>query len=66
MKYKYPLYLTGLRFQVDHISPKKIQLFEEFNTDPLIVNARLSVILFRHRKIEMIPDGNEIIGVRVL
>ena len=36
---KYPIQLIDLRFQVDHISPKKIQLFPEFNTDPTNVNT---------------------------
>ena len=29
MKNKYPIQVTDLRFQADHITPKKIQLFEE-------------------------------------
>ena len=28
MKNKYPIQVIDLRFQVDHVSPKKIQLFE--------------------------------------
>ena len=63
MKNKYPIQVIDLRFQVDHISPKKIQLFEEFNTDPANVNARLFVMLIRHRQIEMISDGNKILEV---
>ena len=34
MKYLYPIEITDLRHQVDHITPKKIQLFEEFSEDP--------------------------------
>ena len=40
MKNKYPIQVIDLRFQVHHITPKKIQLFEEFITDPVNVNAR--------------------------
>ena len=43
----YPLQVIGLRFQVDHITPKKLLLFEEFSEDP--DNERLFVILIRHR-----------------
>ena len=63
MKYLYPIQMTDLRFQVDHITPKKIQLFEEFSEDP--ANERLFIILIRHRQIEMISDGNKIIEVKV-
>ena len=64
MKNKYPIQLIDLRHQVDHITPKTIQLFEKFNTDPANVNARLFVLLFRHRQIEMISDGNEILEIK--
>ena len=63
MKYLYPIQITDLRFQVDHITPKKIQLFEEFSQDP--ANERLFIILVRHRQIE-ISDGKKIIEVKVI
>ena len=65
MKNEDPIQLIDLRFQVDHITPKKIQLFDEFNTDPFNVIARLFVILVRHRQFEMISDGNKGIEVKV-
>ena len=64
MKYLYPIQITDLRFQVDHITPKKKQLFQEFSEDP--ANERLFIILVRHRQIEMISDGNKIIEVKVI
>ena len=64
MKTKYPIQVIDLGHQVDHISPKKIQLFEEYRNDP--ANARLFVILIRHRQIEMLSDGNKIIEVTVI
>ena len=64
MKYLYPNQITDLRFQVDHITPKKIQLFEEFSEDP--ANERLFLILIRHRQNEMISDGNKIIEVKII
>ena len=32
MKNKYPIQVLGLRFQVDHNIPKKIQLIEEYGS----------------------------------
>ena len=64
MKEKYPIQIIDLRFQVDHITPKKVQLLEEYRADP--ANARLFVILFRQREIEMISDGIKLIEVKVI
>ena len=64
MKYRYPIQIIDLRHQIDHITPKKIQLFEEFSEDP--ANERLFIILVRHRQIEMISDGNKINEVEVI
>ena len=66
MKDKYPIQVVDLRHQIDHISPKKIQLFEEYKNDPVYNNKRLYVILIRHKQIEMISDGNKFIEVRVI
>ena len=66
MKNNYPIQVIDLRFQIDHISPKETQLLEEFNTDLLFVNARLFVILFRHKQIEIISDGNKLIEVKII
>ena len=66
MKNKYPIQVIDLRFQVDHITPEKTQLYEEFNTDPANVDARLFVILIRHKHFEMISDGSETIEVEVI
>ena len=64
MKNFYLIQVIDLRFQVDHITPKKIQLFEEFSEDP--DNERLFNILIRHRPIEIISDGKKIIEVKVI
>ena len=66
MKNKYPIQVIDLRHQIDHISPKKIQLFEEYKNDPVYNNKRLYVILIRHKQIEMISDGNKFIEVKVI
>ena len=64
MKDKHPIQVIDLRFQADHITPKKIQLFEEYRADPN--NARLYIILIRRREIEFISDGNKLIEVKVI
>ena len=52
MKYLYPIQITDLGFQLDHLTPMKIQLFKEFSEDP--ADERLFVILVRHRQVEKI------------
>ena len=49
---KYPIQVIDLRFQPDHITPRKIQLFEEHRGEPADNpnNARLYVILIRRRE----------------
>ena len=64
MKTKYLIQVIDLRFQPDHITPKKIQLFEEYKENPN--SARLYVILIRRREIELISDGNKLIEVKVI
>ena len=53
-----------LRFQVGHISPKKIGLVEEFDDNPTYTN--LYIILIKHREIKLISDGNNIISAEVV
>ena len=64
MKNKYPIQVIDLRYQADHITPQKIQQFEEYRADP--ANARLYVIIIRRREIEFISDGNKLIEVKVI
>ena len=66
MKNKYPIQVINLRHQIDHISPKKIQLFEKNKNDPVFANERLYVILTRLKQIETISDGNKFIEVKVI
>ena len=64
MKTVYPIQVIDFKYQVDHITLKKIQLFEEYSEDP--DNEKLSVILIRHRQTEMISDGINVIEVKVI
>ena len=64
MKDFFPIQIIDLSFQVDHISPKKIRLFEEYDPNP--TNTVLYVILIKHREIKMVPDGNKFFGVEVV
>ena len=64
MKTKYPIEIIDLRHQSDYITPKKIQLFHEYGTDP--DNARLFLILIRRREIELISNGNKLIEIKII
>ena len=64
MKTKYSNGITDLRHQPDPITPKRIQLFQKYGTDP--DNARLFVILVRQREIELVSDGSKLIDVKVI
>ena len=64
MKTKNPIRIIDLGYILDHKTSKKIQLFQEYVTDP--DNAWLFLILIRRREIELISDGNNIIGGKVI
>ena len=59
MKKFYRNQVIDLRFQVDHISPEKIPLFEENQ-------ARLFVIILEHRRNKKILDGHKNTHVEVI
>ena len=50
MKNFFPIKVIDLRYQVDHVSPQKIQLFEENRA--AVKNARLIVVLLKHKQIK--------------
>ena len=64
MKTKKFIEIFGLRQQPDHLTPKRIQLFQEYRTDP--DNTRLFLILVRRGEIELLSDGNKLIEVKVI
>ena len=64
MRTKQSIGIIGSRHQPDHITPKRIQQFQEYGTDS--DNARLFLISVRRREIELISDGNELFEVKVL
>ena len=63
MKTKYPIEIIDLTHQPDDITPKKIQLFQEYSADP--ENAKFYLIIIRRREIELISYGNKLIEVKV-
>ena len=63
MKTKYPIEITDLRHQPVHITPKIIQLYQEYGTD--LDNARLFLILIRRIEIKLISDGNKLFEVKI-
>ena len=64
MKTYYPIKIIYLRFQIHHISLKKIRQFEDFDENP--VNTDLYIILIKHREIKIISDGSKIISVALI
>ena len=64
MKNFYPIQVNDIKYHIYHTVFKTIQLFEEYSEDP--DNESLSVILIRHRQIEMVSDGNKSIEVKVI
>ena len=64
MKNKYPVQVIDSRFQVDHINPKKNQLFQEYRC--ATSNARLFMIIIGHREIELISNGIKITEVTII
>ena len=66
MKNKYPIQVIDLRHQVYLMTPTKVRLFEEINTDPDNVHGRMFLIVIRYRQIEMISDSNKILEIKVI
>ena len=64
MKRWYPFEIIDLWFRVDHISPKQIRLFEEYD-DNQVYNI-LYIFLLKHREIKMISDGKKNISSEVV
>ena len=51
MKTKYPIGILDSRHQLDHITPKKTQLFQKYGTNP--DNASLFSKLIRRKEIDI-------------
>ena len=64
IKTKYPFKKIDLGHQLDHIKPKKTQLFQEYGAN--LDNANFFLLVIRQREIELISDGNKLIEVKVL
>ena len=64
MKTKYPIEIKDLRHQVDHITPKKLQLFLEYGIDP--EKARFFLKSIRRREKKLISDGNKLIEIKII
>ena len=63
MKTKHPIEIIVLRHQPDHITPKKIQLFQEYSADP--ENATFYLIIVRRREIDFTGDGIKLIEIKL-
>ena len=62
LKNFYLFQVFDLKHQFDHVSPKKIQLIEKYRNDTN--NARIFVILIRHRENMMVSDGIKITEIK--
>ena len=54
----YPIQIIDLRFQIDHFALKAIKSIEKYIADP--GNARLFVILIKHRQFKLISEEKNI------
>ena len=66
MKSKCPIEIIDLRHQSDLITPRNIQLFQEYGAEDDPDNARLFLILIRRREIELISDGIKSIEIIII
>ena len=64
MKKKIPFHFIDLTFQVNQVNPKKMGLFEEYKGSTK--NARLFIILIRHKEIKLMSDGDKVTEVTVI
>ena len=67
MSFFYPNQVIDLRFQVDLLTPMKIQLFEENRAEFLEVHidSRIFTILFRRKKLTMVSNANKVTEIKV-
>ena len=68
MKKFYPIQVIDLRIQIDHVNPKKMQLFEEYRGEPdnAQTDVRLIIILIRRRELKKkVSDENKTIENRI-
>ena len=63
MKKSCPIEIIVLGFQVDHITPKKIQTVKKFKADT--ANARNFFKLFRYWQFKMNSNRNKIAALQV-
>ena len=57
MRTYYPLQINGSRFQMYLVTPKKIQIFQDWDVDSTVIN--FFVVLIKHVEIKMISDMNK-------
>ena len=64
MSTNYPIGIIDVRHNPDHITLKKIQLFQEYGNNPNI--ARLFFILITRRGIEYTSNGKKLKELKVI
>ena len=64
MNIYYPLQVIDLKFQMDYVTPKKINFFEENDEDP--IDTSLYAIVKKCRENLIVFDGKKISGVEFI
>ena len=64
LKIFHNIQVFDLRFQVDNMFPKNIQLFGEYGNAP--AHGRFFILLVRHSEIKMVSDENKTTEIIVL
>ena len=64
MKTKYSIAITDLGHQHNHITSKRIQLFQEYGADAF--KAQIFSILIKRREIELISGGSKLFEVKII
>ena len=68
LSFIYPIQVTELRFQTDHVSTKKTQLFEAYKGDPDSAHTETTLFtkLFERREFQMVSVGNKITEIKYI
>ena len=63
MKNFYPIQVGDLGYHNDHITPKKIRIFQEYEN--ALENTNSYVILIKHKKIIMVSERRKILELNL-
>ena len=64
MKTLYPMQVIDPKFQINFLTPKKLRLFEEYETAPEHINLYVKTI--NQKETKMLSDLNKITGIELI